>query len=157
MTFESRSPEETFALGVALGKRLRAGDFVGLVGDLGAGKTQFVRGVAEGAGVPRAEVSSPTFAIVQPYAGRLTLHHADLYRLETADELYATGYFDLLDGDGALLVEWVDRIAAAVPADALILSFSAPGETLRRLQAAVTGSRSAALLAVWEEAVADRG
>ena len=102
------SPEQTHALGVRLGALLAPGDFVGLVGQLGAGKTHFVRGVAEGAGVAPGEVSSPTFAIVHPYQGRFPLHHADLYRLKDEDELYATGFFDLLGPDSAMLVEWLE-------------------------------------------------
>src|SRR5690348_12674735 len=107
---ESTSAEETFALGERLGALLRPGDFVGLMGELGAGKTQLVRGIAHGAGVNPREVASPTFAIVYPYRGRLPLYHADLYRLQDYDELYATGFLDLVDAGGATLVEWLDRI-----------------------------------------------
>ena len=91
----SPSPEETHRLGVKLGQLLQPGDFVGLIGDLGAGKTHLVRGVAEGAGVAHSEVASPTFAIVYPYDGRIPLYHADLYRLADYEELYATGFMDL--------------------------------------------------------------
>ena len=103
----SSSLEQTHALGVKLGRLLEPGDFVGLAGELGAGKTALVRGICEGAGVDPDDVTSPTFTIVQSYAGRLPIHHADLYRLANADELYATGFFDL---EGAALVEWVDRV-----------------------------------------------
>jgi tRNA threonylcarbamoyl adenosine modification protein YjeE len=99
------SARETFRLGQALGRRLAPGDVVALVGDLGAGKTQLVRGACQGAGVPAGEVSSPTFAIVATHRGRLPVHHADLYRVADLDELYATGFLDLVGGDGAVLVE----------------------------------------------------
>jgi tRNA threonylcarbamoyladenosine biosynthesis protein TsaE len=90
---------------------------VGLEGGLGAGKTALVRGVARGAGVPRdALVSSPTFAIVNAYhGGRLPVFHADLYRLVDAEELYDTGFYDLMESGGALLVEWIDRVPDTVP------------------------------------------
>lgn len=146
--FQSRSPEETRALGVALGRVLRVGDFVGLVGELGAGKTAFVRGVAEGAKVPAAEVSSPSFAIVQPYRGRVPLHHADLYRLADEDELYATGFFDLL-AQGATLVEWLDRIPRAAPEDSLRLTFTVLPDESRRIAAEAFGARHAELLRLW--------
>jgi tRNA threonylcarbamoyladenosine biosynthesis protein TsaE len=145
----SDSPERTHALGVALGRLLEPGHFVGLIGDLGAGKTQLTRGVAEGAGVPPGEVSSPTFAIVQPYRGRILLHHADLYRLSDEDELYATGYFDLLEAEGAMLVEWLDQIPAAAPAEHLILRLSYVDEHHRRIEASAAGPRHQALLSAW--------
>src|SRR5262249_44084537 len=106
---------QTHALGRKIGELLQVGDLVGLTGELGAGKTALVRGIAEGAGVAPEDVSSPTFTIVQTYAGRLPLHHADLYRLSTLDELYATGFFDLLDSGGAALVEWADRVKLDTP------------------------------------------
>jgi tRNA threonylcarbamoyladenosine biosynthesis protein TsaE len=158
------SPEETERLGEALGQLLRPGDFVGLVGDLGAGKTRLVRGLARGAGVPEGEVTSPTFAIVQSYRGRIAVHHADLYRLAESgeDELYATGFFDLMDeltdersgGGGAMVVEWLDRIPTATPDDALLLRLSSTDDCTRRIQATETGVRSGSLLAEWSLVVA---
>lgn len=155
--FTSRSEQQTERLGEALGRVISAGDFVGLIGDLGAGKTRFVRGLSRGAEVPPEAVASPTFAIVYPYEGRLRLHHADLYRLSDPDELYATGFFELLNGEGAVIVEWVDKVPGAAPKDALLLRFTAPSvddETLREITARTTGSRSAALLARWRSAIA---
>jgi tRNA threonylcarbamoyladenosine biosynthesis protein TsaE len=148
-TVVSGSPEETHRWGVRLGQLLQPGDFVGLVGDLGAGKTHLVRGVAEGAGVSRSEVASPTFAIVYPYRGRLPLYHADLYRLADYDELYATGFLDLVGGDGAVLVEWLDRIPQAAPREYLRLTLRDTGEESRELVAEAWGARPAALLKAW--------
>lgn len=145
----SDSPEQTHAWGVRLGQLLQPGDFVGLVGDLGAGKTHLVRGVAEGAGVSRSEVASPTFAIVYPYRGRLPLYHADLYRLADYDELYATGFLDLMTGDGAMLVEWLDRIPEAAPREYLRLTLRDVGEESRELLAEAWGTRPAELLRAW--------
>ena len=148
-TVRSASPEETHAWGVRLGRLLRPGDFVGLVGDLGAGKTHLVRGVAEGAEVARSEVASPTFAIVYPYRGRIPLYHADLYRLADYDELYATGFLDLVGGDGALLVEWLDKIPQAAPRDFLRLTLREVGEDARELVAEAWGERPTELLDAW--------
>lgn len=122
----TRRVEETEALGEVLGSALIPGDFVALVGEFGAGKTAFVRGVARGAGVPPAAmVSSPTYAIVNAYrGGRLPVLHADLYRIVDAEELYDAGWYDLLGGDGALLVEWFDRVPEAAPKDWLELRFA---------------------------------
>ena len=148
-TVRSSSPEETHAWGIRLGRLLQPGDFVGLVGDLGAGKTHLVRGVAEGAEVARSEVASPTFAIVYPYRGRIPLYHADLYRLADYDELYATGFLDLVGGDGALLVEWLDKIPEAAPREFLRLSLREVGEDSRELVAEAWGRRPTELLDAW--------
>lgn len=145
----SESPEQTHRLGVKLGELLQPGDFVGLIGDLGAGKTHLVRGVAEGAQVPRSEVASPTFAIVYPYRGRIPLYHADLYRIADYDELYATGFLDLIGGDGAVLVEWLDRVPEAAPREYLRLTLRPVGDEARELQAEAFGSRASALLSAW--------
>lgn len=143
----SRSAAATSRLGRRLGERLAPGDVVALVGDLGAGKTLFTRGACEGAGVDPGDVSSPTFAIVQTYRGRLPIHHADLYRLGDVDELYATGFMDLLGGGGALLVEWADRIEGWLPPEHLVLRLAeVPGHpTWRRIALEAAGARHAVL------------
>ncbi len=108
-TASSDTEAETAALGESLGRTLRAGDVVLLYGDLGAGKTAFVRGLARGIGANPDEVSSPTFTIVQEYAGpAATLYHVDLYRLEGA-EIDDLGLEDLVSGDGIVAIEWAER------------------------------------------------
>ena len=104
----SNSPAETERAGVRLGERLRRGDVVLLTGELGAGKTTFVRGVARGAG-SRADVASPTFQLVRVYPGRVQLAHVDLYRVETTAELRDLGLDELAD-QGAVVVEWGERM-----------------------------------------------
>jgi len=150
-----RSPAAMRRLGACLGKLLEPGDFVGLVGDLGAGKTVLTRGIAEGAGVAPSEVASPTFAIVYPYRGRITVHHADLYRLADEEELYATGFFDLL-GQGATIVEWIDRVPEAMPKDRLLVRIARTSERARRLELEPSGERHEALVrdlrAAWKKA-----
>ena len=154
LELRSDSPEKTHAFGVALGRLLQPGDFVGLSGELGAGKTHFSRGIAEGANVPSNEVASPTFAIVYPYRGRIPLYHADLYRLADEEELYATGYFDLLGaGDGAFLVEWVEKIPAAAPAGRVLIRLEVTGVETRLFRCASTGPRHEELLKRWRASV----
>jgi tRNA threonylcarbamoyladenosine biosynthesis protein TsaE len=108
-TVISASEAETAAAGEALGRDLEPGDVVLLYGDLGAGKTAFVRGMARGIGANPDEVSSPTFTIVQEYSGpSATLYHVDLYRLESA-EVDDLGLDDLVSGDGIVAIEWAER------------------------------------------------
>lgn len=146
---ESRSIDETFALGERLGKVLTSGDFVGLDGQLGAGKTLFSRGVASGVGVSTDDVSSPTYSIVQTYTGRLVLHHADLYRLRGEGDLFATGYFDLLESAGAMLVEWIAQVPAARPDDSVLIELEVLSADARRLTVSARGPRAQALVERW--------
>lgn len=148
----STSPGMTRELGERLGKRVQPGDFIGFVGELGAGKTHFIRGLTQGAGVDESQVASPTFAIVYPYeGGRVPLYHADLYRLADYDELYATGFFDLAQSPGVMLVEWIDRVWAAAPRELLLLTFEhLEGQPeQRRLVARVWGARYRERLEQW--------
>ncbi len=103
------SPAETERAGQLLGEQLRTGDVVLLVGELGAGKTTFVRGVARGTG-SKADVASPTFQLVRVYPGRVQLAHVDLYRVENSAELRDLGLEELAS-QGAVVVEWGDRLA----------------------------------------------
>ena len=104
----TQGEDETSDAGERLARTLRPGDVVLLYGDLGAGKTAFVRGLARGLGADAEEVSSPTFTLIQEYAGRIPLHHVDLYRLEPR-EIPDLGLDDLLLGDGVVAIEWADR------------------------------------------------
>ena len=117
---DSRSAEETRRLGSSLGRALRAGDVVAVSGELGAGKTCLVQGIARGLDVsPEVPVTSPTFTLVGEYAGRLPLRHADFYRVESYARLVGAGFEDLLDGQGVLVVEWPELFPEALPADRL--------------------------------------
>jgi tRNA threonylcarbamoyladenosine biosynthesis protein TsaE len=115
-TITSHSPAETFAHGRALATTLRAGDVVALDGDLGAGKTHFVKGIAAGLGC-EGDVTSPTFTLVHEYTGgRLPLFHFDFYRLESEDEVLRIGLDDYLGAGGALVIEWAGKFPALLPA-----------------------------------------
>ncbi len=151
VSFSSTSPAETRALGEALGRVLQDGDFVGLVGELGAGKTELARGIARGVGIRDEDVTSPTFSIVHQHHGRIVLTHADLYRLDGPADLDGTGFHELRDGPGATLVEWVDRVPGAAPPDALRIVLGEPAEDARELMVTATGPRSEHLLARWKD------
>ncbi len=113
----SNSPEETRHLGMQLAEELRPGDVILLEGPLGAGKSEFARGVAKGLGV-RETVTSPSFTILNVYeSGRIPLYHFDWYRLESEEELYELGLDEYLGGAGAALVEWPGRCPEALPGD----------------------------------------
>lgn len=141
-----RSPSETLELGRRLGALLRPGDFVALLGELGAGKTVLARGAAEGAGVTDV-ASSPTFALVNLYrGGRVALQHVDLYRLSGPSELFALGFEDLLAEAAATICEWADRAGPALPADRLEIALETTGANERRAKLMARGPRAKELL-----------
>jgi tRNA threonylcarbamoyladenosine biosynthesis protein TsaE len=117
MTYTTHSAAETRALAAEIGATLRRGDVVVLNGELGAGKTTFVKGLADGLGVVDA-VTSPTFTIVQHYEGRVPVAHVDVYRLDRLQELHDLGFEELLD-DGVTIIEWGDAVAPLLPRNRL--------------------------------------
>ena len=109
-TFISHSPAETESLGERWGRAAQTGLVIGLSGDLGAGKTQLVKGIARGLGIP-ARVHSPTFTLVNEYGGgRLRLFHLDLYRLETRRQMVSAGLEEFLQPDGVTVIEWAEKM-----------------------------------------------
>ena len=145
LTLALSSPAETFELGRKLGAALREGDFVALVGELGAGKTLFVRGAAEGAGVEPA--TSPSFALANLYrGGKVALQHLDLYRLSGPAEVFALGFDDLVATPAATLCEWADRAGTALPADRLEIVFAVTGPEERSARVVAHGPRGEELL-----------
>lgn len=119
MVVETRSAEETFSLGINIGRKAKAGQVITLVGDLGVGKTVFTKGLARGLGITEP-VSSPTFTIVQEYReGRLPLYHFDVYRIGDLEEMEEIGYEDYFYGDGVCLVEWANLIGELIPENAV--------------------------------------
>ena len=142
---ETASADETRELGRRVGALVREGDLIALVGDLGSGKTVFAQGLAAGLGSGDV-VSSPTFVIVNEYAGRLPIQHVDLYRLGDPAAVESLGYRELFWSDGVTVVEWAERAGDLLPEDRLEIAFSFLEETGRELQLTATGPRSAALL-----------
>ena len=132
MEFITNSPEETEALGAALGKRLPAGTVIAYRGDLGAGKTAFTRGLARGLGCTE-QVTSPTYTIVNEYlGGRLPLFHFDMYRLASADDLWDIGWEDYLERGGVCAVEWSENVAEAME-NPITVTIEKLGEDTRRV------------------------
>lgn len=149
-TFQSENAEQTEAFGEGLGRVLNVGHMAGLVGDLGAGKTCFVRGVGKGVGVAaETRVCSPTFTLVNEYGGRIPLIHVDFYRLGDAEELFELGMDDYYWGSGAVLVEWADKFLDSLPEDRLMLFFRCTADETRELRVEATGSLHEALLSRW--------
>lgn len=132
MLIKMNNEEDTRRYGRQLAETLEAGDVVCLLGDLGTGKTTLTKAIAEGLGVTE-EITSPTFNIVNIYrSGRLPLYHFDVYRLDGAEELYATGADEYFGGDGVCVIEWADLIEEAVPDGALVIDIRrGSGETER--------------------------
>lgn len=117
MMWESASWRDTFSIGVELGKTVKPGDIFCLEGELGAGKTVFAKGLAEGLGITEP-VLSPTFTIIREYdGGRIPLYHFDAYRIADPEEMYELGYEGYFFGDGVCLIEWASRIWELLPAD----------------------------------------
>lgn len=135
------SEQETSAAGEGLGASLQAGAVLLLYGDLGAGKTAFVRGLARGLGAPGDDVTSPTFTIVQEYPGRVTLYHVDLYRLEER-EVDDLGLEELVLGKGVVAIEWAERWRGR-PDDAIEVHIEDGGEDARRIRISAAPPASA--------------
>lgn len=132
-TIELPDLSATIALGRSLGERLFPGAVVGLIGQLGAGKTLLVRAIAEGLGIGDCRiVSSPTFVLIQEYAARLAIYHFDAYRLHSEAEFLELGAHEYFESDGVCLIEWADRVAGCLPAEHLIVRLEIIGETSRR-------------------------
>ncbi len=128
--------DETVEIGRRLGAMLMPGDVLALVGPLGAGKTWFVKGIARGFGIADSRaVTSPTFVLVNEYAGRVTMHHLDAYRLGSADELLDLGFAEMTGSGAVTIVEWADRVEAALPERALWVRLAVLGEQSRRMTA----------------------
>ena len=147
MTIDLLTPEATRDLGQRLGRLLFPGAVVALVGPLGAGKTHLARAIAEGLGVADARaVTSPTFVLIQEYPARLPVYHFDAYRLTGVSDFADLGSAEYLEGDGVCLVEWADRVDAALPAEHLRVALTVTGEKSRRATLEARGERYAELL-----------
>lgn len=145
MILESKSPEDTFQIGMRLGKLAEAGEVYTLTGDLGVGKTVFTQGFAKGLGIEES-VNSPTFTILQIYEdGRLPLYHFDVYRIGSVEEMEETGFEEYIMGDGVSLVEWADLIEEILPrrrTRVLIEKDLEQGFDYRRITVELTGEQT---------------
>ncbi len=133
MQFITNSPEETEQLGYRIGKSLDKNKTIALYGGLGMGKTALTRGIVKGLD-SHDDVSSPTFALVNEYKGRLNIYHFDMYRVNTWDDLYSTGFFDYID-NGVLIIEWSENIENALPPDAIKICITRISDNKRAFKA----------------------
>ena len=133
MTILTNSEAETEQAGADFAKNLPAGTVVAMYGELGAGKTAFVRGMARGMGLS-ARVNSPTFTIVNEYEGKIPLFHFDMYRLGGADELFDIGWEDYLRRNGVCAVEWSENVPGAFEGDEITVRFAKLGPEARRIE-----------------------
>lgn len=133
---QSDSVAQTEAIGAELARTLRGGECIALEGDLGAGKTQFVRGLVRGLGGPARAVSSPTFVLLNVYpGGRLTVYHLDAYRV-TLEDFESIGFAELLEQGGVVVVEWAARVAGLLPPRHIMVAFQPTGPKGRQIQIA---------------------
>ncbi len=148
MVLESKSPEDTFQIGMRLGKLAEAGEVYTLTGDLGVGKTVFTQGFAKGLGIEES-VNSPTFTILQIYeGGRLPLYHFDVYRIGSVEEMEETGFEEYIMEDGVSLIEWADLIEEILPRKrtrVLIEKDLEKGFDYRRITVELTGEQTAGI------------
>ncbi len=128
----TRTPEETRAAGERLGARLGPGAVVACIGELGAGKTCFLQGLARGLGVESA-VTSPTFVLVNQYRGRVPVYHLDAYRTESLTELLDIGIEELMHGDGVTVIEWADKLRPLLPGHAITVTITGLGDEPRQI------------------------
>jgi tRNA threonylcarbamoyladenosine biosynthesis protein TsaE len=131
----TNSPSETIEFGRNLGMKLRGGEVIALCGPLGSGKTHLIKGIAAGAGAEdQAHINSPTFVIVNEYAGRLDIYHIDAYRLEAVSEFEALGFDDFCYPRSVVLIEWADKIESALEGiDYVRIRLEHAGQTTRQI------------------------
>lgn len=132
ISFHTNSPEETFSLAEKIGRRLQGGEVIGLDGELGAGKTVFVKGLAKGLDICEPVVS-PTFNIVKEYCGRARLSHFDVYRIIEPEEMFEVGFDETLQGDSVTVVEWARQIEQLLPENAARIEISYEDDTSRKI------------------------
>lgn len=144
--FQADNEAETFRLGAALARHLPNGSVVALIGTLGAGKTRLVQAIAEGCGVGRRDVVSPTFVLVHEYPGDRMLYHMDAYRLKDEDEFLELGPEEYFEGDGITLIEWADRVEGCLPRQRLEVRIEVTGSETRSFQLVAWGSKYEAVL-----------
>ena len=134
-TVQTHSPEETQTIGKRIGETLQAGDVVALVGDLGAGKTCLTQGIARGIGIaPQEVVNSPSYTLINEYAGKIPVYHIDLYRLERHGDIVDLGLEEYLEGNGICIIEWADRMANLLPQNRIQITMIWVDESTRIIE-----------------------
>lgn len=133
--FRTESPEETQTLGEELGKKLKPGSVIALIGDLGTGKTCLTQGIARGVGIAHNEVvSSPSYILINEYNGNIPIYHIDLYRIETSEEIAELGLCEYVDGVGICIIEWADRMQDDLPDTCIMVHITWEDENSRSIK-----------------------
>lgn len=141
LRFQAESEADTFRLGAALAERLPDGSVVALLGTLGAGKTRLVQAVAEGCGIRRRDVVSPTFVLIHEYPGDRMVYHIDAYRLKDEDEFLELGPEEYFESNGITLIEWADRVEDCLPRERLEIGIEVTGAETRQFELIARGGR----------------
>jgi len=141
------TPEQTRALGLQFGEALKDGMVLALEGDLGCGKTVFVKGLAEGLHVPEnIYVTSPSYTLIHEYPGRIPLFHIDLYRIENPVDIDDLGLFDIIYGKNVVAIEWAERIREALPPDGMTIRFEMVNDLVRKISMTASGLQALDML-----------
>ena len=142
MVIQTKSASETIRVGKGIGSRLRSGDVVALVGELGAGKTQLIKGLAAGVGMRNSTyISSPSFTLINEYPGKIPFYHIDLFRLEREKEAEELGLEDYFQGGGITAIEWADKIPSLLPKEMLFIHIAYAGKNTRSIEIIGKGKR----------------
>ena len=147
MEIISKSVKDTINIGKAIAKNLKPSDIICLFGELGSGKTVLTKGIAQGLGIERKRVISPSFVLIREHSqGKLPLYHFDLYRLKEARDILALGYEEYLYGEGVTVIEWADRLKYLIPAEFLKIELFIKENSKRQLKFSTFGKRYKELL-----------
>ncbi len=152
MKIISRSVKQTVNIGKKLAKQLKPGDIVCLCGDLGSGKTVFTKGIAQGLGIDKDKIISPTFVLIRSNQAKnkLILNHFDLYRLKNSGDILALGLEEYFYADGINVIEWAERLGKLAPKEYLKVALSIKGDKIRLLEFKAAGKRYSQLLGRWK-------
>jgi tRNA threonylcarbamoyladenosine biosynthesis protein TsaE len=142
VVIQTKSPSETVRLGKRIGRLLQPREVVALVGELGAGKTQFIKGLAAGVGIGTPTyVSSPSFTLINEYPGEIPFYHVDLFRLEREKDAEELGLEDYFQSGGITAIEWADKILSLLPKELLLIHITYTGKNTRSLEIIGKGKR----------------
>lgn len=133
MIFETKSPEETIALGKKIGEKLKPGAIIAMEGTLAAGKTTITKGIALGLGI-QEEITSPTFTLISEYEGRMPLYHMDVYRIDTTEDFLGLGVEEMLYGKGACVIEWSEKVRPELPKETITIRMKAGQNESRQIE-----------------------
>jgi len=153
LEIDSASEAETDHLGAMLASVIEPGLVIGLIGQLGAGKTRLVRATATALGADPTSVNSPTFVLIQEYDSRIPVYHFDTYRLRDVSAFADLGVEEYFGGDGVCFVEWADRVESVLPRDRLQIEVTVVGPSARRLRITATGRYSQKVLSRLDNAI----